>query len=138
MRIGVQLIEFAHQAAAAVKMSSVNRQAEVVAVRFLDDLECSARRAHAAPSKAQELERKFDVVLVCNIAQVAQYLDVLGHYISPWQIAVRRGAGHNDNGWAANSLCDLAQFMKTRLNWAYSLPRNAMNSIELSVIGMTS
>ena len=59
---GVQLIKFAHQAAAAIKMSCVNRHTDIVAVAFLDYFECSPRRAHAAPPKAQELERKVDAV----------------------------------------------------------------------------
>ena len=99
---GVELIEFTHQSAAAVKMSCINCQADVVAFHFLDDLKGGARRAHAAPPKAQELERQFDAVLAGNIAQVAQHLDILGHHLGPRQIAVRQGAGNNDNGWAAD------------------------------------
>ena len=55
--LGIQLVEFTKLTTPAVKMGCIDRQADVIAVCFLDDIESGTRCAYTAPPKTQELKR---------------------------------------------------------------------------------
>jgi len=109
-------------AAAAVKMSRVNRHAYVVAVRPLDDLERRARRANRAPAKAQELEGELDAVSGCDALRSRSTLTYSATTSAHGML--RSGVGWNDHhGRQPTAWAILLNTWQRDCIWPYSLPR---------------